>query len=81
MPLLTTGRGATQAEVPDLFARRTFVEALGVLDDGDPDKEGELVGEGSVERDAFASPEESVLSIRDEAPGATDHEDPHTRDP
>ena len=56
---------------------RTTDEALAIPDDGDPDVEDELVGEGSVESDAYASPEEAALSIRDAAPGATDHEDVH----
>jgi hypothetical protein len=33
-----------------------------------------------VVNDEYASPEEAALSIRDEAPGATDHEDPHPAD-
>jgi hypothetical protein len=56
---------------------RTTEETLGIVDDGVPDEEDELVAEGSVESDDFASPEEAALSVRDEAPGATDHEDPH----
>lgn len=59
---------------------RTTEETLGVVDDGVPDKEGELFAEGSFERDDFASPEEASLSVRDEAPGATDHDDPHAAD-
>ena len=59
---------------------RTTEEALEVVDDGVPDEEGELVAEGSLERDGFASPEEAALSVRDEAPGATDHDDPHAAD-
>jgi hypothetical protein len=30
-----------------------------------------------AQRDEFASPEEAALSVRDDAPGATDHDDPH----
>ena len=56
---------------------RTIGETLGIVDDGVSDEEDELVAEGSVEPDDFASPEEAALSLRDEAPGATDHEDPH----
>ena len=50
------------------------------MDDGIPDIEGQLVSDGSLEEDDFASPEEAALSIRDEAPGATDHDDPHPVD-
>ena len=53
------------------------ITALGLEDEGVPDREDELIAEGSVEMDEFASPEEAALSVRDEAPGATDHEDPH----
>lgn len=59
---------------------RTTEETLGIVDEGALDEEGELVAEGSVEHDDFASPEEAALSARDEAPGATDHDDPHPAD-
>ncbi len=55
-------------------------EIVAVEDDGALDVESELVADGSIENDAFASPEEAALSIRDGAPGATDHEDPHSFD-
>jgi len=51
-------------------------EAVGLVDDGIPDIEGQLVSDGTLEEDDIASPEEAALSIRDEAPGATDHDDP-----
>jgi hypothetical protein len=51
--------------------------AVGLEADGVPDAEGELVADGSVEEDEFTSPEEAAISIRDDAPGATDHDDPH----
>ncbi len=81
-------RGVTAAEgqVPlgldEAFARErsdgaVVDEVVAVEDEGAPDVEAELVGEASLERDDFASPEEAALSIRDEAPGATDHDDPH----
>src|SRR6266511_3024002 len=41
---------------------------------------GTTVGEAVVERDEFASPEETALTVRDTAPGATDHDDPHPLD-
>ncbi len=53
---------------------------LSVVDDGPSDDEGELVAEAIIERDEFASPEEAALSVRDSAPGATDHDDPHPAD-
>src|SRR6266545_766107 len=54
--------------------------ALSVVDEGPSDDEEELVGDAVVERDEFASPEEAALSVRDSAPGATDHDDPHPAD-
>jgi hypothetical protein len=51
---------------------------LGLIDEGGPDEEDELVGEAVGERDPFVAPEESAMSVRDEAPGAVDHPDDHT---
>jgi len=50
---------------------------LGLIDEGGPDDESELVGEAVGERDPFVAPEESAMSVRDEAPGAVDHPDDH----
>ena len=55
-------------------------ETLSVVDEGMPDEEDELVGETVEQRDEFASPEEAAMSVRDRAPGATDHDDPHPLD-
>ncbi len=55
-------------------------EAVGLEGDGIPDVEGQLVSDDSVEEDEFASPEEAALTIGDELPGATDHDDPHPTD-
>ena len=48
---------------------------LGLIDEDGPDDESELVGEAVSERDPFVAPEESAMSVRDEAPGAVDHSD------
>lgn len=64
-------------ERPD---RPSTDEALSVVDEGLSDEEAELVGDAVTQRDEFASPEEAALSIRDRAPGATDHDDPHPPD-
>jgi hypothetical protein len=64
-------------EQPD---RPSIDVALSVVEEGPPDDEDELVGDAVVERDEFASPEEAALSVRDSAPGATDHDDPHPPD-
>ncbi len=54
--------------------------ALSVVDEGPSDDEDELVGDAVIERDEFASPEETAMSVRDSVPGATDHDDPHPAD-
>jgi hypothetical protein len=64
-------------ERPD---RPTTDEAVSVVDEGLSDEEDELVGDAVSQRDEFASPEEAALSVRDTAPGATDHDDPHPPD-
>jgi hypothetical protein len=63
-------------ERPD---RPSDEETLSVVDEGVSD-EDELVGDAVIARDEFASPEEAALSVREEAPGATEHEDPHPVD-
>jgi hypothetical protein len=57
--------------------RPNIDETLSVVDEGPSDDERELVADAVIERDEFASPEEAALSVRDKAPGATDHDDPH----
>lgn len=64
-------------ERPD---RPATEEAVRLEDDGVPDVEGQLVSDDSFEEDEFTSPEEAALTIRDELPGATDHDDPHLTD-
>ena len=46
-------------------------ERLAIPDD-EPDEEGELVAEGSIEHDPFVSPEEAAMRIRKRAPGGVD---------
>jgi hypothetical protein len=60
--------------------RSVVDETLSVVDEGVVDDEIELVGEAVTQRDEFASPEEAAMSVRDDAPGATDHDDPHPTD-
>ena len=64
-------------EMPD---RPNTDEALSVVDEGLSDEEDELVGDAVTQRDEFASPEEAALSVRESAPGATDHDDAHPPD-
>jgi hypothetical protein len=65
---------------PSTSASPSTDEALSVVDGGVSDDEDELVGDAVLERDEFVSPEEAALSVRDSAPGATDHDDPHPAD-
>jgi hypothetical protein len=74
------GESLDEALAEERPERPSIDEALSVIDQGLSDDEDELVGEALVERDEFASPEEVALSVRDSAPGATDHDDPHPAD-
>ena len=82
----TTEREALAGEsLDDELARkrpdgRATNEAVGLEGEGVPDVEGQLVSDDSLEEDAFASPEEAALTIRDQVPGGTDHDDPHPTD-
>ena len=46
---------------------------LAIEDFDAPDEEKQLVGQASFEHDPFVSPEEAAMTVRDTAPGATDH--------
>jgi hypothetical protein len=70
------GQGLDEALARERRDERTVDETIELADDGNPDVEGELVGEGFLVNEDYPSPEESALTIREEAPGATDHEDP-----
>ena len=51
------------------------------IEDADaPDDEPQLVGEAVVDFDPLVAPEEAALSIRDQAPGAVDHEDDYVEE-
>ena len=69
------GQSLDEALAREQPERRTTEEKFGILDDGARDEEKDLVAEGSLEHDDFASPEEAALSVRDNPPGATDHDD------
>jgi hypothetical protein len=60
--------------------RPSVDETLSVVDEGLSDDEDELVRDAVIERDEFAAPEETAMSVREDAPGATDHDDPHPTD-
>ena len=71
------GQRLAEALAREQREARLTDEVLELVDDGAVDAEDQLVAEGSLVNDDFASPEESAMSIRQEAPGATDHEDEH----
>src|SRR2546425_4822281 len=60
-----------------LAEERPSREALDVqvaIEDFDaPDDEKQLVGRASFEHDPFVAPEEAAMTVRETAPGATDH--------
>jgi len=74
------GEGLDTALARERPERGSVDEVFELADDGNPDVEGELIADGFRVSDAYASPEEAALSVRDEAPGATDHDDPHPAD-
>ena len=74
------GESLAQRLAQERPERPSIDEALSVIDEGLSDEEDELVGDAVTQRDEFASPEESAMSVRDRAPGATDHDDPHAAD-
>jgi hypothetical protein len=55
-------------------------EVVSVVAEDLSDEEKDLVGDAVLEEDEFATPEEAALSVRDDVPGATDHDDPHPED-
>jgi hypothetical protein len=53
---------------------RTPLDAQLAIEDFDaPDDENQLVGHASFEHDPFVAPEEAAMTVRETAPGATDH--------
>jgi hypothetical protein len=75
-----TGETLDQRLAEERPDRPSTDEAVEIVDDGVSDDEVELIGDAVTEEDLFASPEEAALSVRDDAPGATDHDDPHATD-
>jgi hypothetical protein len=75
-----TGEGLDRALAQERPERRSTDEALSLVDEDLSDVESELIGDAVIARDEFVSPEEAALSVRESAPGATDHEDPHPVD-
>ena len=47
---------------------------LAIEDEDAPDDEPELVANATIEREPYLAPEEAAMTVRDDAPGAVDHE-------
>jgi hypothetical protein len=71
------GEGLDRALAQERQGRPAADEAVTVVDEGMADEEDELVGEAVTTRDAAPPPEEAAVTVREDAPGATDREDPH----
>ena len=75
----TTAEEQEEGETLDqrLAEERPSTERLDVqvaIEDFDaPDDEKQLVGRTSFEHDPFVAPEEAAMTVRETAPGATDH--------
>ena len=76
----TAGEGLERALARERPDRRSTDESLSIVDEGVTDEEDELVGDAVEQRDEFVPPEEAAVSEREDAPGATDHDDPHPVD-
>ncbi|HEX5903117.1 MAG TPA: hypothetical protein VF028_08430 [Actinomycetota bacterium] len=74
------GEGLDRALARERPDRRSTDESLTIVDEGVTDEEDELVGDAVEQRDEFAPPEDAAVSEREDAPGATDHDDPHPVD-
>ncbi len=74
------GESLDQRLVEERPERSPTEEVVSVLAEDLSDDEKDLVGDAVLEEDEFASPEEAAVSVRDDVPGATDHDDPHPED-
>jgi hypothetical protein len=67
------GESLDQRLAEERPSREPLDVQLAIEDFDAPDDEQQLVGRASVEHDPFVAPEEAAMTIRDTAPGATDH--------
>jgi hypothetical protein len=75
-----TEEGLDRAVAQERRRRPETDRGLAIVDEGVTDEEEELVGDAVSEHDEFVPPEEAAMSEREDAPGATDHPDPHPAD-
>jgi hypothetical protein len=62
-------------------SRNAADRQIAIEDFDAPDEEKQLVDRASFEHDPFVAPEEAAMTVRDRAPGATDHpEEPEIDD-
>jgi hypothetical protein len=69
------GEGLDRALAEEVPEDTPTDEAVAVVDDAPTDDEKELVGDAVDELDPFAAPEEAAFTVRDDAPGVTEHEE------
>ena len=67
------GESLDQRLAEERPSRSPLDTQLAIEDFDAPDEEKHLVGQASFEHDPFVSPEEAAMTVRDTAPGATDH--------
>ena len=67
------GESLDQRLAEERPSRSPLDTQLAIEDFDAPDEENQLVGQASFEHDPFVSPEEAAMTVRNTAPGATDH--------
>jgi hypothetical protein len=67
------GESLDQRLAEEWPSREPLDVQLAIEDFDAPDDEQQLVGRASFEHDPFVAPEEAAMTVRDTAPGATDH--------
>jgi hypothetical protein len=67
------GESLDQRLAEERLSREPLDVQLAIEDFEAPDEEKQLVGQASFEHDPFVAPEEAAMTVRDTAPGATDH--------
>ena len=67
------GESLDQRLAEERTSRGPTDRQLAIEDFDAPDEERQLVGRASFEHDPFIAPEEAAMTVRERAPGASDH--------
>jgi len=67
------GESLDQRLAEERPSREPLDVQLAIEDFDAPEEEKQLVAQASFEHDPFVAPEEAAMTVRDRAPGATDH--------